>query len=85
MDKHKELTMHLATDPLDPINASNPQAAFPIATNLVETSYHPSKSAIGRQRQTTRGVTKTGSALGGAIPNAPVFIPAERLRNPSSR
>jgi hypothetical protein len=74
--------MHLATDPPDLVSGSNPQAASPVATNLVETLYRPSLSAIGRQRQTTRGVTKTGSALGGSIPKAPVFVAAERLRNP---
>jgi hypothetical protein len=76
--------MHLATDPLDPVNGSNPHAALPMATKIVET-LHRSQPAIRRQRQTTRGVTKTGSALGGAIPNVPIFVPAERLRIPSSR
>ncbi len=77
--------MQLAIDSPEPASGSKIYPALPKASEAEELSCLPSKSEPSRQRQTTRRSTTLCSALGGAIPSFPVFVPAERLRKPSQR
>jgi len=76
--------MQLATASSMRINDPKPHTSLPKAAGPEDISSRPSRSGADRQRQTTRSVPKLGSALGGTIPNAPVFVPAERLENASA-
>ena len=77
--------MQLAIDSPDPVSSSKPRRALAKATQSDENPGRSSGRETSHQRQTTPGLIKLSSALGGAIPDAPVFVPAARLTNLRAR
>lgn len=77
--------MQLAVDSPESVSGSTPQPALSEGIGAKNISRRASGPGFNRQHQTTRGVTKLSSALRGAIPKVPVFVPAERLRKSSSQ
>jgi hypothetical protein len=75
--------MQLAINSPKPVSSSKLHPALAKATKAEETPGRHSGRGTSPQRQTTPGLTKLGSALGGVIPNTPVFVSAERLRKSS--